>query len=256
MDKSKIAIALRFFARNPDNLVNDIRRLDVFLDEAAQYLKVYVAMTGAVDMTLFLKHMKEWHPTATALEASHEHVFVTPMYALVYRAVLEESAVLLSASAEFPPKREYVDALLAHLDDDTLVVGARFAEHVFNEGIHELTCVSSPWNTFSVWNLKKLARFGFPLIGDVAFDTTQAGVEEVSAIAFYQELAYTNVGKKFDAHAKLVTVPGIFDGTRNTDGWGQSRLDAHEKKIASKTSRSQEQLKWTGLNQPFVTHIA
>lgn len=173
--------------------------------------------------------------------------FVAPLNAIVYRAALTGTDRLLLASAEFPPEAHQVDALLTHVDGSTLVAGARFSEHAFSVGEVAGNGVTVPWNTFAVWNLSELAKLGVPLVGDASFDQKQAGVEEVTTIAIYQELR----GLK----AKLVSVPGFYEEW-NTAGWDEERLKKHETKITSKVSRPEAQLRWAGLPAPTILHVA
>jgi hypothetical protein len=252
MDKSKIAVALRFFESNPDKVEVSLKRLSAFLDEAIQYPNTYVAVNVDADKSDAVTFIRDVYPSVNVFGVSPWGKFTAPMTELTREALKGGAEVLVSASAEFPPKTGYVRALLEHLDEHTLQVGARFPEHLFGPGTHRDTGAGFPWNTFCLWALRRLAILGFPLGADSPSDETQAGVEEVLTVAAHQVLA---VATGFEARVKLVTVPHFY-GEWNQDGWDEARKVAHAKKIASKASRPAHQLKEAGLPEPQVIHIA
>ncbi|MEK7118329.1 MAG: hypothetical protein AAB869_01850 [Patescibacteria group bacterium] len=234
----------RFFGKDP---AKDLPRLAKFLDAAQKLGKVFVAVNTVEDKCDTLAFCAQSYPAVDAFAVTPWQKFVAPLNAIVYRATLTGADRLLLASAEFSPEAHQVDALLAHVDDATLVSGARFSEHAFTEGEVIGTGVTVPWNTFAVWNLCHLVKLGVPLVGDAPFDQKQAGVEEVATIALYQRV--------FGLKAKLVSVPGFYEEW-NTAGWDEERLRKHQAKIASKVSRPEAQLKWAGLSAPIILHIA
>lgn len=250
-----LAVALRFFGSNPETVDKDLVRLRKFLDVITPYGKTYVAVNTSVDVTGAIDFMTANYPEVTAFGVMPWQKFVAPCNALIYAARMDGYHGLLSASTEFPLKLEFVEELLPHLDEDTLFVGARFPEHTFEEGRQIATGSSFPWGTFGVWNLEELSKFGMPLCGDAPFDQTQAGVEELSTVALFQERF--NAGySKFPALAKLITMKKGFYGEWRTEGWDEARHEAHQKKIASKSARPANQLAWAGITPPQVIHIA
>lgn len=259
----ELAVALRFFGSNPETVDKDIPRLGKFLDETAPYGKAYVAVNTAVDVTGAIAFMAHHYPEVTAFGVTPWQKFVAPCNALIYAARKDDYKGLLSASTEFPLKREFVEQLLPHLDEKTLFVGARFPEHTFEEGEHEATGSSFPWGTFGVWNLEELAKLGMPMTGDAPFDVGRddtrelgnSGVEEFSTVGLFQE-RYLDGRSGFPALAKLVTMKEGFYGEWKTEGWDEARHAAHEKKIASKSARPAKQLAWAGIRTPQVIHIA
>lgn len=252
MDKDKIAVALRFFETKPENAEASLAKLAAYLDTAAQYPHVYVAVNVDADKCDSLAFIKQHAPSVTAFGVTPWQKFVAPMNALVYAATLDGNEVLASVSTEFIPKQEYIDALLVHLDDDTLVVGARCDGHDSNGGEEPIATGSSiPWNTFCVWNLRQLACLGFPLVGDGPFDPKMAGEEELTAVALQQSIAKQT---GFAAKAKLVRVPN-FPGNWDMGAWDERRLADHKKKMASKVERPGRQLEWLGLPAPYMIHI-
>jgi hypothetical protein len=132
-----------------------------------------------------------------------------------------------------------------------VVVGARFADHAFTPSPKPQvgTGVTVPWNTYALWNLSLLGLVGFPLIGDAAFDPSQAGVEEVSGIALIQAL-------KPATRAVLLDV-GL-EPDWNMEGWDDERRRKHAAKLASKVSRAaaqMEKLRLLGIDDPKVIHL-
>lgn len=100
--------------------------------------------------------------------------------------------------------------------EDGLVAGAALPGHDFREGMHELTGISSPWNTLALWRVQSLALIGFPLVADGIFPGAEGGVEEVSAIeCFHRVLPHK-------AKAFLVRLPDVawqttFDDPKRTE---------------------------------------
>lgn len=236
------SIATRFFGKDP---AKDLPRLDKYIESGLKLGRVHVAVNIDEDKCDTVSYCKERHPAADVFAVTPWQKFVAPLNALVYRAHRAGSTRLLIASAEFAPSSESVTTLLEHLDSTTLVAGARFSEHEWSEGFVKGTGSTVPWNTYALWNLNFLARFGFPLIGDASFDQSKAGVEEVSAIALYQYV--------FGHKAKLVQVPGFYEEW-DMSGWDDDRKKKHAEKIKSKVGRPQSQLEWAGMANPRVIH--
>lgn len=66
-----------------------------------------------------------------------------------------------------------------HMQPDTLVAGGAFPGHEFCVGEHVITGRKCPWNTFAMWDVRKLAITGFPLIGDGLGEDVPSGVEVI-----------------------------------------------------------------------------
>ena len=66
-----------------------------------------------------------------------------------------------------------------HMQPDTLVVGGAFPGHEFSLGEHTITGRKCPWNTFAMWDVRKLAITGFPLIGEGLGEDVPSGVDVV-----------------------------------------------------------------------------
>ena len=250
--EGKLAIGTRFFGRDAQK---DIPRLDKIIDAASSLGVVFVAINSEEDKTNSLAYISEKYPDGSRSYAVDSFAvspwgkFVPALDAITYKAARAGADYLLLASAEFPPTKPQVEHLTRYINGQTLVAGARFAEHTFRPGeIVEGTGTTVPWNTFALWNMHYLPRIGFVIAGDAPFDPAKAGVEEVTTIATFQTL-YPNL----DAY--LVEVPGVGGGW-NTEGWDAARLAQHQKKIASKNERPAEQLKWSELKAPRIKHVA
>lgn len=239
---AKIAVGTRFWGVNTEK---DFPRINNFVEVGRQAGQVFVAVNTDEDKIGTINLFPE-----EAFPVTPWGKFVQPLNALILRAALAGANHLLLASAEFAPTLEQLDALLQHMNENTLVVGATFAEHEFHPGeTIEGTGTTVPWNTFALWNLSHLSCLGIPMIGDAPFNQKMAGVEEVATISVYQSIYQISA-----ARAKLVHVPGIgLDW--NTEGWSGERLAKHQAKIDSKKERPAAQLKKCGLQPPLIQHV-
>lgn len=236
----KIAVGTRFWGVNTEK---DFPRISSFIEAGKKIGDVFVAVNAAEDKIGTLEMFPE-----VAFPVNPWGKFVAPLNAIVMNAALARADYLLLASAEFAPTQEQVDALATEMDENTLVVGATFADHEFFPGeTVGGTGTTVPWNTFALWDTERLSRIGFPLVGDAPFDPKQAGVEEVVTIALFQAF-WDNL------EAKLVRVAGL-GGEWNTNGWSEDRLAKHAAKIESKKVRPAAQLARLCLRPPTVIHI-
>jgi hypothetical protein len=151
---------------------------------------------------------------------------------------------------------------------DTLVAGAALPGHEHrslpsddngiesNEGnVVELTGRTCPWNTLSIWNLKRLAITGYPLLADGLHTNDDgspgaAGIEEFSTILIHQNISPSKELVK----AKLVKL--------TTEGlnWEQNFHDEerkkwHEYKMLTKATRAEQHRKLLGGITGSVIHL-
>jgi hypothetical protein len=181
--------------------------------------------------------------------------FVTPLNAIVLAAASKGAEQLLFVSTEFEPSKEIVDILVSHLDDQTLCVGARLDGHKFmaeHKGSQRFVWHASgtqiPWNTYALWDLRKLAKTGFLLVGDSPYEEKNAGVEELATLAAHARL-WPTISK-----VKLLSVPTM-SGQWDQTGWNEERKKKHEEKISSKDERPKFQLDRLGIPGPGVMHM-
>jgi len=246
----ELTIVTRFFNNRPDSTPDKI------IDFAKRYSqmagKVIIAINGADDLSGSKSALEALGiDNLIIIDVCPWGKFVFPMNALVSASALQNpNSIMLSLSVEVMIELESITAILAHMDDSTLVTGALFPDHEFHPSeIVQGNGITTPWNTAAAWNLQKLSLVGFPLAGDALFDPTRkgAGVEEVTAIALMQKLFS-------GCDAKLVAVPGI--AWQNDFSDNLKRLEAHRVKMASKIQRPAEQLARLGIPAPIIQHIA
>lgn len=191
-------------------------------------------------------------PPAELVRIPYWGKFTPPLNVLLRHATINNSEYLLFQSVEVLADRRAIAALLAHMDAHTLVVGLAMDDaHVFLPGHNHLTGLTSPWNTFAIWNVSKLGRTGFLPISDGVppLSDADAGVEEVAAIALLQMLF------PHAAAAKLVRLdPTCY--TWDVDFRCATRQRLHRHKMRSKYIRPQVQIGAMGeIERGTVLHI-
>ena len=171
------------------------------------------------------------------LKVFHIHPWISytqPLNMIVEKALALHATKLLFQSIEVTIDFDDVQKLRRHLDDNTLVVGARLhPAHGTRKGLQPLDGWNTPWNTLAMWDLEKLGLTGFLTISSGNLDHIPGGVEEVVAISLLQHL------KPDIMQAKLIDLPSVhWDAT-----WECAlRTKYHESKMASKGERAAKQL--------------
>ncbi len=91
-----------------------------------------------------------------------------------------------SKSFEFTIEKSTVQQIVKILKSrNALVVGPVLEGHDFQPGWNDIRGRTTPWNTFAIWQTKKLAVIGFPLIGDGTADNRKMGGVEVNEFILY-----------------------------------------------------------------------
>ncbi len=249
-----LAIGTRYFDNKLDSSPKKIVELGKRFSDRAEW--VIIAINVAEDKSGAMKALKELGlENLTVIGVSPWVKYVQSMNVIIDKAANKGMKYLLSLSAEVRIIEEaQIQAIMSHMADDTLCVGARLQGHEFvpAAGLLAATGTTVPWNTCCLWNLERFSLVGFPLVGDAPFDPSRkmAGVEELSAIALMQNL-YGVVQNK----AKLVEVPGVEWETNFCDDSG--RQNKHMQKLTTKCVRPAEQLRRLGLKVvPLVKHIS
>ena len=171
------------------------------------------------------------------LKVFHIHPWISftqPLNMIVEKALSVDATRLLFQSIEVTLEKEDIAKLLEHLDDKTLVVGAKLhPKHGAKKGKQPLDGWNSPWNTLALWDLQKLGLTGFLTISSGNIDHIPGGVEEVVAISLLQYL------RPDCMEAKLIDLPTVhWDAT-----WECAlRTKYHESKMASKAERAYRQI--------------
>jgi len=160
--------------------------------------------------------------------------FTQPLNMIVEKALSLHAEKLLFQSIEVTLEREDVLVLQKHLDNKTLVVGAKLhPKHGVKKGKQPLNGWNTPWNTLALWDLQKLGLTGFLSISSGNIDHVPGGVEEVVAISLLQYL------KGDTMQAKLIDLPTVHWDAN----WECAlRTKYHESKMASKAERAWKQL--------------
>ncbi|GLD99390.1 hypothetical protein PINS_up008109 [Pythium insidiosum] len=184
--------------------------------------------------------------------------FVPALNAIVSTAATDfpDAAHLLFQSLEIDVASSGIHHLRTHFQDGAdLVVGAALPGHAFQPERPQpvpLDGLSTPWNTLALWDLRQLAKIGFPLVGDglgVDGGAATAGVEEVSTIALYQHALPSTSAVR----AKVVAVPGLEWHVQRFDD--EERQRWQERKMQSKRDRPAKQLAHLGVPTGVVYHL-
>ena len=130
---------------------------------------------------------------------------------------------------------------------DTLLVGPTLEGHVFNLGVQEIKGRNCPWNTFALWDVRKLQLIGFPLIGNGNHQFgIDGGVEEVTTVSLLQ-----HINPEWKAY--LVDTSDLV--AWNTDFTDPKRAEWHKRKMNSKDSRPIAQMKALGISNGKTIHV-
>jgi len=200
--------------------------------------------------------VRPWGAFSTALNAMLIHAAFLPSGPPAFgfesakwaRALEHGAKFILFQSIEVSSSAKDIEILLSHLDVETLVVGAALAgSHEFSPGEHELTGLTSPWNTCALWNLQALGRTGFLTVSDSIAGPSGPAIEEVAVIALQQHV------RPAAAKAKLVKL----ESTGWDLGFGDDpkRKEHHVTKMRSKVPRAKAQLELLGVPPGRVLHI-
>jgi hypothetical protein len=239
----KLALATRFFGENPERLT----ALTDFIKQSSPLVEeVFVISNESMD-----RINAEGYFAAKTFPKTHFSSldmwgrYTPALNAIVYHTASEGFSHVIMCSVEIGLTKEILESLARHLDEDTLVVGARLAGHEFRAGENTGSGATTPWNTLAVWNLRYLSRTGFALMGDSPQDPEAAGVEEVATCAVLQKL-YPRL------LVKLVDVGPVEWKIADLSG---ERISRHIKKIETKKDRAGRQLKSMELPPPKVLHM-
>ena len=255
---SKFVVGTRFFEKDPSKAKKSLENITKFCKKAisAGAEHVLVAVNEEKDVSGILE-ISFPSNIVTVFPVKPWGHFVQPLNALLImgRKYWLKDVSLLLASVSVEVTKDIVGALLSHMDEDTLVVGAAVEGHVFERSDNfQKAAVGRevPWNTLALWNAEMLYKYGgFSILGDGSpSEPENAGVEELVTISKIQILADSSSA---DAYAKLVSVPSV---VWNTESFSGERLVAHEKKMASKNERPAAQLEYANFFPlPKVFHL-
>ncbi len=243
-----LAIGTRFWDKGKSPSTEKIKK---FIDKALKISDmVIVAINTQEDKSNALDLLTKDKIDNLIILPVNPWGFTFAMNALIYTAGLKSHKYLLSQSVEIEPNKDSLEQMLGEMNDDTLCVGARLEGHDFRKGQVVANGRTIPWNTCRFLNLPYYQIYGFPLIGDTAFDPSLSGVEELCADSLAQKML-SSENKKLQI--KLMEVEGI--------KWSNSfenepeRKKAHDNKMMLKYQRPQIQLDLTKLPPATVIHL-
>eukprot|EP00944_MAST-04C_sp_MAST-4C-sp1_P012335 g12335.t1 len=181
--------------------------------------------------------------------------FTTALNTLLTKAAQLQYKYILYKSFEVRLSQQDVLLMKNQVDTCTLVVGARlkghdFPSYDFTQETRVLRGTTVPWNTCALWNVQKLAKTGFSMIGDGFLENSEAGVEEVTTISILQA-----IHKPDEAKAKLIELNSVVWKTKFANNL--KRQVAHKRKMDSKNTRAESQMRLLGNIKPgSVVHIS
>lgn len=194
-----------------------------------------------------------WAPPHVVLVRVAPWGAFTPALNALHSAASERRCShILYASVEITLQDRALDALVAHSDANTSVVGLRLPGHSFHPGrAVPLSGVTVPWNTCALWNLSLLSKCGFLSVSDGG----EGGAEEVVVVALLQwAVSASKQHPGTQPAAKLLDVDGVEWDTTFGD---PVRAQQQAAKMASKERRAAEQMTQLGLEGAahMVRHI-
>lgn len=249
----KFGIATRFYGLTE----GDTERLGTWVEAALKVVSpesVYVAIHVDADRSGSLEFLRSTYPRVNAFPVTPWGKVVQAPNALLLKCGEQQTSHLLFTSTEYPVTKSLATLLHSHMDEMTLVVGARLSSHDFKAPsggrvvVEHASGLQIPWNTYALWSVEHLIHTGFVLTADSLQDPDNAGMEEMGTIAAQQILW---PGR---AVTKLVT-PREGNLVLNTHGWNIERHDRYVRNLESKNARSSAQLARLSFATPDVFHI-
>jgi len=164
-------------------------------------------------------------------------------------------------SPEVTLLRSSLMRMVAHMDENTLVVGEALLGHTppsaltSNESRSDFSVpldgLTSPWNTCALWTLEMLLETHFPGVADLV---DPPGMEEVAAIAQHQSIHGSTLRRavllfpRKSRHSKLLWAATSFSTTSD-------RGMKHAVKMKTKQSRARSILRSMNANNCTVNYI-
>ncbi len=233
MMKMKRAVATRLHTSN-EAIPIDVEKIKCWCEDALGYCDLLVLV---LDDRHYQKLKGLFEEFGNRVKLFHVHPWISytqPLNMIVEKALVLGVTHLLFQSIEVTVSKEDVQKLADHMDENTLVIGAKLHEkHGRRQGMQLLNGWNAPWNTLALWNLQKLGLTGFLTISSGNIDGIPGGVEEVVAISLLQHLQPSKMT------AKLITLDSVH---WNASWECEYRTKYHESKMASKQERAMAQL--------------
>ncbi|KAJ7759405.1 hypothetical protein DFH07DRAFT_445701 [Mycena maculata] len=242
--------------RTEESVQDILHKLEEAAKRASVWSSVLIAFDGAdspvKDVLVSSKELARIDATLLPVEPWN---FTIPLNAAVITAQKQTRAKkIVFVSVEITVIVEELDRMLGLWETDFLVIGKALDPHTFEsdgkDGALEVQLIglTSPWNTFAIWDLSKLAKTGFLSISDTNTAPGQSAIEEVPTISLHQLLFPSS------SRAVLVKFP-------SEDGWDTrwddpGRAAWHKSKMASKNMSAFSHLSALDLPSAVVTHLS
>jgi len=237
-----------------DRLVDAVRRASLWSQVIVAYDAADVPLSYAISERPELNPGQRGEEPRVELLPVQPWNFTLPLNASVIYAHMLGASKIVFISLEITISTDELSQILSLWSKETLVIGKTLNPHKFKgngkymhgqatttEHYVELTGLTSPWNTFAIWDLVKLAKTGFLAVSDTNVEPGQSAIEEVPTIALHQRL-FPN-----DSGAVLVRLPDS-----NAVGWDTNWNDPQravwqKSKLASKDLSAASHLQLLGL---------
>ncbi|KIM79329.1 hypothetical protein PILCRDRAFT_10463 [Piloderma croceum F 1598] len=278
--KSTIVSVLRIHRRqqHPSALADEpVGRLVKAVQRASSWSRVIVAYDAAdTVLSQTISARPELNPGSgedVILLPVQPWSFTVPLNAIIIRACALGASKIVFISLEMTVSADKLAQMLSLWTKETLVIGKALDPHSFQDiskanDIHgsevgasvKLTGLTSPWNTFAIWDLSKLAKTGFLALSDTNVQPGQSAIEEVPTIALHQRL--------FPSESKAILVK-LVDVHESASGWDTNWNDPQrtawqQSKLATKDLSAASHLRLLGLHtelhagnstEPRVLHL-
>lgn len=231
--KTKRAVATRLHTNN-ESIPIDMQKLHNWCAHVLGYCDYLILV---VDHRYFAALHGMFSEFGEKIKVFHVNPWISytqPLNMIVEKGLALGITHVLFQSIEVSIDKKDVKKLFSHMDNNTLVVGAKLHEkHGKDCGKQALNGWNTPWNTLALWNLQKLGLTGFLTISSGNINGIPGGVEEVVAISFLQHLQPERM------KAKLISLDSVVWDV----SWEcEHRVKYHESKMASKEERAFAQL--------------
>jgi hypothetical protein len=170
----KIFTGLRIHRRataekTAETLRGQIAVLEACLRRCEAYSTIIGVAVDAVDtdLTTAVRDACANYANVVVVSVEPWGQFVPALNALLVAASQHACSHVLFQSLEVHINADHVRVLKEHHKEDVLVVGKAFSDaHNFNAGERDLTGLTTPWNTLSLWSVQKLGLTGFLSVSD------------------------------------------------------------------------------------------
>eukprot|EP00808_Paulinella_micropora_P004863 g75051.t1 len=231
--KECLGVEVRFINMNPLGLTTTLNSIALLAGrEGASYLLIQSievkALSSHVDL---LYRALDSHLNATVLNAAvaKTSLLTTPTAAARTNGPSSGPSGILAAGFSLSPY------------------------HEFEEGLHTITGLRSPWNTMCLWHLPSLMLTGFPLVSEGLTGGTGYGIEEVVTVSLLQQLS-ASPAPRLHASRQLVLLINQdvrWDWEKDLSA---DRVASKQEQMRTKNVRAKQQVQALGVSPDTVYH--